>query len=383
MTDERGSLATRVAPLAVGVVVVALLAVVAVGALPADALSSDDSPAADEILDRVEQRYDSAETLAGDATITTENATAERSANVSFVAEKPNSTRLSVVKNGSEYVVGTNGTVAWAYDPANETVRVRKLPDNESAWNHSEAYGNYSKAHGNHTWNGTHAWADENGTDGPANVSVERLLEENVSAELLRTTTLDGAETYVVGLEHDNESYRGNATLWVDTDDYRVHQFRASYGENRTTVAFDGVQFNASVHESTFRPPDDASVTTVSQERYDSFEAAQEGTDLTLQRLDAEGYDFDGATVVTRAGQTVVAQEYTGDADVSVVATADDLPGGLNATEGESVSVNGENATYVERDDGSAVVWEDDGVTRAVVGDLTRAELVELAEAVR
>ncbi|WP_436927710.1 DUF4367 domain-containing protein [Halosimplex amylolyticum] len=378
MTDERGSLGTRVAPLAVGAVVIALLAVVAAGAFP----TGEAAPDGEDVLERVEQRYDSAETVAGDATVTAENATAERSLNLSFVVEKPNSTRVSVFGNDSERVFGTNGTVAWAYDPANDTVRVRELPENESAWNGSDAAGNHSW-NGTHAWNGTRTWADANDTGHPSNFSVERLLAENVSAEVLRTTTLDGAETYVVGLEPENESHHGNATLWVDTDDYRVHRFRASDGENRTTVDFDGVQFNATVHESTFRPPNASSVTTVSQERYDSFQAAQDATALELQRLDAAGYDFDGTTVVTRNGQTVVAQAYTGEANVTVVATADDLPYELNASDGETVTVNGANATYVERDDRSAVVWETDGVTRAVVGDLPREELIGLAEAVR
>ena len=384
MTNERGSLATRAAPLAVGVVVVALLAVVAAGALPA----GDTAPDGEEVLDRVEQRYDNAETLSGDATVTVENATTERSTNVSFVVDKPNSTRLSVTHNESEYVAGTNGTVAWVYDAANDTAVVRDVPENESAWNHSAAPSDRSGA--NHSWagndteaDGNHSWAAENGTYARSNASVEAYLDENVSAEVRGTETLEESETYVVGLEPENESYRGNATLWVDTEDYRVHRVRTSYGENVTTVDFDGVRFNASVHESTFKPPDAATVNTVSQERYDTFEDAQADTDIELQRLDADGYEFDEAAVVTRNGWTVAAQQYTGKANVSVVATADEMPYGLNATEGENVTVAGENATYVGRDDGSAVVWETDGVTRAVVGDLPRADLIDLAEVLR
>ncbi|PSQ20919.1 hypothetical protein BRD06_11885 [Halobacteriales archaeon QS_9_67_15] len=384
MTDQRGSLATRTAPLAVGAVLVALLAVVAAGALPA----GDTAPDGDEVLDRVEQRYDNAETLSGDATVTVENATTERSTNVSFVVDRPNSTRLSVTHNGSEYVAGTNGTVAWVYDAANDTAVVREVPENDSGWNHSAAL--YNRSGATHSWagndteaHGNRSWAAENGTYAHSNASVEAYLDENVSAEVRGTETLEGSETYVVGLEPENESYRGNATLWVDTEDYRVHKIRTSYGENVTTVDFDGLQFNASVHESTFKPPDAATVNTVSQERYGSFEDAQANTDLALQRLDAEEYEFAEAVVVTWNGWTVATQEYTGKANVSVVATEDDVPHSLNATEGVNVTVAGENATYVDRDDRSAVVWETDGVTRAVVGDLPRADLIDLAEALR
>ena len=386
MTDERGSLATRATPLAAGLIVVALAAVVAAGGLP----STDTAPTGDEVLDRVEQRYESAETLAGEATVTVENATTERSVNVSFVVERPNRTRVSLAHNGTEAVAGTNGTVAWVYDPATDTAWVRDLPKNESAWNHSATALNRSMAPANHSWAGTdtrgvgnHSWATDNWTATHPNATVDAYLDENVSAEVRGTATLDGSETYVLALAPENESYRGNATLWVDTDDYRVHKIRAGYGENWTTVAFDGQQFNASVHESTFQPPDAASVNSVSRERYETFATAQANTAFDLQRLDADGYEFSEAVVVTRNGWTVVTQQYTGDANVTVVATADDPPYGLNATTGENVTVAGEPATYVERDDGAAIVWEVGDVTRAVVGDLSREALLDLAEHVR
>ncbi|QPV64754.1 DUF4367 domain-containing protein [Halosimplex litoreum] len=409
MTDDSGSLPMRSALVAVGVLAVALAAAVATGAMPAGTLDGDAQPDGEEVLDRVEQRYESAETLTGEATVTVANASAERSKTVSFVVDRPNRTKLSTTHDGSEYAIGTNGSVAWVYDGANDTARVWELPENASAWNESATEaralagetdwtGNRSEAAGNHTpngshawngseaWHGNHTWNDTSWADWNRSTNVSAWLAENVSVDLRETTTLAGAEVYVVGVESTNESYRGEATVWVDTDDYRVHQLRASYGDNRTTVAFDGVQFDASVHESTFRPPDAASVNTVGQERYDTFDAAQAGTDVTLQRLDSEGYEFDEAVVVTRAGRTVAAQTYTGAANVTVVATGDDLPtmgaASENVTEGETVTVASANATYVERDDGAAVVWDDDGVTRAVLGDLPRDELVELAESV-
>jgi len=373
----------RSALVAVGVLAVALAAAVATGAMPAGSLDGDAQPDGEDVLDRVEQRYENAETLTGEATVTVANATAERSTTVSFVVDRPNRTKLSTTHDGSEYAVGTNGTVAWVYDGANDTARVWDLPENASAWNESAAAG--SAWNGTDAWDGSHAWNDTLWADWNGSANVSAWLAENVTAEVRETTTLDGAAVYVVGVEPTNESDRGGATLWVDTGDYRVHEMRAEYGDNSTTVAFDGVQFNASVHESTFQPPDAASVNAVGQERYDSFDAAQAGTDVTLQPLDAEDYAFDEAVVVTRAGRTVAAQTYTGDANVTVVATGDDLPtlnatAGANGTQGETVTVAGANATYVDRDGGAAVIWEDDGVTRAVVGDLPRDELVALAE---
>lgn len=352
MTDDRGSLPGRLVPFAVGVVLVAMLAAGATGALPMAA----DQPDGETLVDRVEDRYESAETVVGDATVTAANASAETTESVSFATADPDKSRVSVTHNGSEYVAGTNGSVAWTYDGRNDTVRVWDLDAYEANESVDRTYGN-----------------------------VTDVIGENVTAETRGTTTLEGTEVYVLDLEPTNESVDGNATLWVDTGDYRVHKLRTVEGQNRTTVEFTGVQFNASVHDSTFRPPDDADVTVVSRERYGSFDAAQANTTVDLRAMD--NATFRSAAVLTRGGATVALQQYDRDgANVTVAATGDDLPYGGNASESENattVTVAGENATFVDGDDGNAVVWTDGDTTRAVVADLPRGDLVEAAADVR
>ena len=353
MRDDRGTLA-RLAMLVVGAVVVALVAGGATGTLP----FADPDPDGETVLDRVEQRYDSAETVAGNATVTVENDTATESRTLSFVTADPNRSRVEY-RDDHRYVAGTNGSVAWLYNASSDTVRVREVPE-----------------------------ADRSAMPDAANVSDP--VDDNTTARTLRTATVDGQEAYVVAVEPTNESRSWNTTLWVDTDDYRVHRLRTTDGTNRTTVAFDDLRFNVTVHDSAFAPPSDADVTVVSRERYTTFDAAQDATDVSLRRPD--GYEFASAVVVTRAGRTVTVGRYTGDANVTVAATTDDLPyanvtgtatdrtGNATAT---NVTVAGANATYVALEDRGAVVWRDDGVTRAVVADLDREELVAVAERVR
>jgi outer membrane lipoprotein-sorting protein len=359
MTDDRGASA-RIASL-VAVVAVALVASVAMGALP----MADDQPDGDEVVDDVEQRYGNAETIVGNATVTVENDTVEYTRNVSFAAAEPDRARVAVTSDGTEYVAGTNGTVAWVYDGANDTARV-----------YDGSGANWSANGADHAGAANYSYAD-----------VTEAVDENTTARTLRTETVDGEEAYVVAVEPtDDVDVTGNVTLWVDAEDARVHRVRATDGTNRTTVAFSAVRFNVSVHESTFQPPDAADVTVVSRERFDAFDAAQDATDLDLQRLDADDYAFAEAVVVTRAGRTVALQQYRGETNVTVAATEDDLPAGTfdrgDATR-TNVTVAGENATYVDAGDGAAVVWTDDGVTRAVVADLDRETLVDLATAVR
>lgn len=358
MAPDRGSLA-RLAPLVLGAAVVALAAGAVAGPLP----FADGPPDGEAVVDRVADRYDGAETVVGNATVTVASDSAEHTATISFAFAEPDEARLAVRRDGDRYVAGTNGSLAWVADPANGTARVRELPDSEPS-----------------------------GLADYVEVNASGYVDDNTDARALRTATLDGRETYVVSVEPANESHDGNATLWVDAEDYRVHRVRAVVGEKSTTVEFSSVRFNVSVHESTFRPPDDAAANAVSRERYDGFDAAQVATAFDLPRLDAEDYAFAEAVVVERAGRTVVLQRYEGAGGmrVTLAASSDDLGtlrGGAvetasNATS-VSVTVDGANATYVELDDRAAVVWERGGVTRAVVADRDRAALVALAERVR
>jgi len=239
-----------------------------------------------------------------------------------------------------------------------------KLPAN---WSASEYPGNGSERRIAIAANRTDSWV-ENASDSG---------ERNYTTELTGTTTVDGREAYVLSVDRANATTPWNVTLWVDTEDYRFHRVEATYRESRLTVDFD-TTINASVRNSTFRPPDDAAFELAGQASYDTFDAAQANTSVTLGRLGGD-YAFVNATVATRSGVTVAAQQYAdGDKTAALVSTAGTLP--FDFGEGETVTVDGANATYVERGDRSVVVWERDGVTRAVVADLPRGELVVLAE---
>ena len=362
---DRGRFPATLAAVALAVLALALAAGLT-GALPFAGQSDGDA-----VVEDVRDRYGSAETYTAEVTVNATNGTATETQNLSVAHAAPNSSRLALEDEGGDVVYGTNGTVAWVYDEANDTARV--YPLNGSAANATD-----HPARNESAWNGTHDAG--NGTH-PATLST--YLAENVSATVVGSETVRDAETTVVRLEPENESREGTTTLWVDDNDDRVHRLRTTRGENVTTVEFRDQHFNASIHESTFRPPTDAAVTVAVNERYDSFDAAQAGTDVELRSLDGD-YEFVEAATVTRGGATVTTQQYTEtgtNATVALAATADSLP--YDAENGTSVTVDGADATYVERDEGGAVFWTEDGLTRGVAADVSREELVELAEDVR
>ncbi|MFO7833431.1 MAG: hypothetical protein R6V31_05105 [Halohasta sp.] len=338
---------SRQAAVVIAVVVVGLVAAGAAAGLP----GGDSQPTGEEILEGVEQRYDDAETLTGSADLTVENDSETEEATVDFAFAEPDRFRFVIEKDDMTSEVGSNGSVVWAV--GEEESFAREIP----------ADGEY---------------ADHEQPD-------DFVPDENVDAELVDTTDLNGEEAYVVELtptDDADEKYEDTAaTVWVSTEDSRVLQMTATDGETETTIEVTDQQFDVSIHDSTFEPPEDRVdvTTTASYESFDDLEAA---TDLAVPSYD-DG-EFEEATEFSSAdGQAVIQQYATDDGDVQVITAtgAEDRLGEMG--EGTSVTVDGADATTVERDDRSVVFWTDDEVTTGVVVDGSVDDAVSIAEEIR
>ena len=328
-----------------------LAALLAVGLLAAGAatglpgMAVDDQPSGDEILDRVETRYDAADTLSGTATVTVENETTTSTATVEYAAKQPEKVAYTVEKAGTTYEAGSNGSVAWAV--GDNRSYAREIPT-DAELEAYEASGDRERLPGEATQYGSL-------TD-PASGS-------NVTATLVETTELDGESAYVVDIESTGDATAAG-TLWVDTEDSRLLQATATDGTNETTVRVTETQFNVSIHDSTFEPPADrVSVTTT--DTYDSFTAVQSATELSLSSYNAD--TFTTATVISRANGQAVVQQYGVDGDTVSVITTSGVSMPFDQLDDETtVTIDGRSATAVERDDRAVVFWTTDGVTTAV-----------------
>jgi outer membrane lipoprotein-sorting protein len=332
--------------LLVALVVVALA--LAGSAVVTGAAGPAEQPSGEDVLDRVEQRYGTAETLTATANVTVENDTLSATATVEVAAASDNRSRVVVTSDGTTYRAGSNGTVVWAVGP-----------------NRSAAWPVEAVTDGDHGQFGPASGADalpDSYDDRLSAQGTPQLNWSNVSATVVGTPSVDGTSTYETALSHPEVN--GSVTLWVDQTDYSVVRATATDGTNRTTVAVESTSFNVSVHDSTFDPPTDrVALSTVDQ--YDEFEAAQSATDLTLPALDGT---FAAASVTTAQGETVAAQQYVRDAgNVSVVSTtADDWFDG--ATENASTTtVEGQSVATTTAEDRAIAAWTDDGVTTAVL----------------
>lgn len=346
-------------------VVVAISLVVAGAATGLPAIAEMQAPSGDEILDDVEQRYDDAETVAGTAEVTVTNDSETTHATVDFVTKEPDKFRATVEKDdGTSYEAGSNGSVVWAVGEDNSFAR--ELPA-DGEYDHEE-YDHEEYDHGEYD--------HEMMTD---------PVPENVNAELVDTTEINGEEAYVVELTPTDEAPEKYAdiesTLWVSTDDSRVLQVTATDGTTEKTIEVTETQFDVSVHDSTFEPPEDrVSVTTT--DTYDEFDVLQSSTDLSVPSYD-EG-EFESAKYVSSAdGQAVIQQYSTADGDVEII-TATGAEDRLDDIEdGESVTVNEKEATAIQHDDRSIVFWTDDDVTTGVVVDGSVDDAIAVAEEIR
>jgi outer membrane lipoprotein-sorting protein len=300
-------------------------------------------PSGDDVLDQAEQRYDAAETITGAATVTVTNDSASKTATVEYAAAEPNKTWAAVTSEDRDYEMGTNGTVVWAVGE-NQSYG-RELPEQSAAMNDT----------------------------------TDPVPEENVTATLRGTDEVSGESTYVLDLEPTNESVDApNTTLWVDTEDYRVHKLTTDDGTNRTELTVEETNFNVSIDDSQFAPPADR-VAITTTETFDSYDAAQSATDMDLPAY--ENGAFEEARYISRPESTAVAQQYDADGENVTVLTATGASSYLDDAEnGTAVQVSGQNATAIERDDRTAVYWTEDDVTTGVVVEGATDEAVAVAE---
>lgn len=340
----------------------AVVLVVAGSAAVTGAFTTLQQPSGDEVLDRVEQQYESAETVSSTAIVTVENDTRSATATVELAATDDNRSRMIVTSDGTTYRAGTNGTVAWAV-----------TPNRSAAWP-VEAF----ERDGGMAMTGEPGPQVALAADGDRRLTSQgtpAMNESNVSTTLVGTPTVDGTSTYEVELTHTDAN--GSATLWVAQDDYRVVRAVATDGTNRTEVDVQSTTFDVSIHESTFDPPTDR-ISLSTLDSYDEFAAAQSATDLTLPELDAT---FVEATVTTRQGETLVGQRYVRDGEnVTVVSTtAGDRFEAMteNAT---TTEVDGQTVAVGTADDRAVAVWTEDGVTTAIVVEGSTDRAIDVAD---
>lgn len=328
------------------------------------ATDSSSAPSATEIVDGVEQRYDTAESYTSvvtvNATYENETDTVERSARVRVQYRHPDNYRVEVL-GPEEYegtVAATNGSVAWVGRDVGTTL-VRPLNESQQDL---LATANLSAA-------------------------IDRL-RENATISKRGTATIDGTETYVLDIRPNNESYDVNATVWVDTDDYRIHKMQTRGTKDgqtvSTTMQVESTSFGVSIHESTFQPPQDRTVVLASLNRttYDTLDAASDAVSFPVAMPDPPAGFTAGEAVVSQQGEdTTVVATYENETTTLLVVQSERNPLArlTDEPDAETVDLGNQTASYTRMRDTGVVYWRADGRTYGVAGDLSRDDLTAVA----
>ncbi|SEN83098.1 Outer membrane lipoprotein-sorting protein [Halorientalis persicus] len=372
---DRGVLSLRLA----AIVAVLLGAGVVVGmAVQPDGTTG---PSGEDALDRTAERYADADSFVGTVTldVTVENETDryERSARAQVQYLAPDGYRIDVLAPDrvANTTVATNGSVAWLDGPTGPPV-VRS--PNASQSERLDALN--------------------------VSAAVEKL-DANTSVTNRGTATVDGEETYVLDVAYtgatelpDDERYANvsekldeiedtNLTVWVDTDDYRLHKVETvvtgAEGTATTTMRFESFRFDVAIDESTFRPPSDRRVVSGAFDRtsYDTLADADAAVDFAVSEPAVPaGFELQSAVVGTQGDRATVTGVYGNGTAEFLVVQSEQNPLARFDTDGESLTVGNETVTVVERGDTTVLFWEADGRTYGVAGSLGQDRLAEIAE---
>jgi outer membrane lipoprotein-sorting protein len=348
-----------------------LLAVLGV-AIAAGFVVAADEPSGSDILTDVEDRYESADSVVVDASVTTEYDGTVSEFDVSTVTTNSGQMRVNV-SNGTDYAVfGHTGNTSWVTTSTmdapiviqNGTVVGQSSLPGET--NVSAMFEPRSDAPVAHDLSSEHAAL------APENVSVSAILEEtNATAEFVETTTIDGQSVHVVrtaSTEHD-----GEITLWATTDTATVVKYRVTTPNGTMTADISETHFDVSPAESTFRPPTDTSWKTTA----DTLEELQTITAQPVAVPDEE-WSFERGAVLTTPVSAVVSQYTANGSNVSVLHS--ESPALSRTSEGErTVDIDNRTVTISDTDgDNTVVRWSEDDRTVVVVGDLSEAELLDV-----
>jgi len=326
------------------------------------AASTGDEPTGKDILEDVEQKYESAENVVGSAEVTVENETKEWTADIDFAVAQDNRSRLTVRRENRTAVFCTNVSVGWAYEP---TTGITRTYDNDTKEERLE-----QKA-----------------------LEARERYEKEIESEYIETETVEREEAYVVEAYSTNDSVSETARLWVDKEDSTVLKAEVT-GENGTaTATFGQTEFNVNVHESTYEPPSEGGdlVSGAERETFETIGEASSETNLTVPGL-SEEYEIEEVLVASYRGKETVTSTYETDSgEVYVAVTTEDSfrsagpdeKEGKEKSETETIDLGDGTATYIESEMGSMVYWTEEGRTVAVFTRGPRSTSVEVAEAVR
>lgn len=222
---------------------------------------------------------------------------------------------------------------------------------------------------------------------------------DGYEVEYLGTETVSGRTAHGFQLSAVTDAaLTVTRTLWLDAEYYYpLQSARTAEFDNQTyhvRSVLRNVTFDADLGPSAFAwsPPANASVEAlgVGEHAHDSRAAFVDAAPLSVPRPEVpEGYAFDRGRVLSDDNYTQVVAEYAAGRSGDVLAVSKYAPDDDSTAEaspltaGESVTVAGQNATFLRTEYATAVQWRCGDVRYTVLAtDLDKETVLSVAESV-
>lgn len=334
-----------------------LLLVVASGCL--GLLDGGDGVDPSAVDQRVEGRLASIDTVEMTVVQTVSRNNTTRTMRAHVVYQRPNRVNMTFQNESLPWTHAvSNGSVTWQYGGQREEVR---RSDDPMFGNITDLFAGLGQLDANATFEGNETFAGEDAVKlsyPVADTKVSLLLAGGEQTSQLSSTAANGTV---------------RTKVWLDTDTWlprKTKMVYPAYEHNRTvTLRFEDVEINGEVPEGAFRydPPSDAEVVPGDQSAfrpppenttdYDSRAATVDAADAPVpDPAVPERFGFVRGSVMT--GDHLDGVELTYEAEdrtLEVVVLRDHRP---IFDQGESVSLDGTDALFVDLGPARVVQWE-------------------------
>lgn len=244
-----------------------------------------------------------------------------------------------------------------------------------------ERAGDLTVSNGSTTWNydaSEHAVRKYDGSlsSNASSGDVTRLLgdvTERYEIVLNGTESVDGTEAYVAELTPETDTQVSEMTVWLDQSTYfpvKVHQeIDLEDAEYEATIRYENVTLNPEFEADTFEydPPADATVEPVDlpdTEQFDSPAGLEDATNYSVPQPDLpDDFAFDQGTITTHNGTQSASAAYS---NGSATLRLGVYPGSQYSSDGDTVTVDGRDATVSSYADTTLVTWTCDGLRYTV-----------------
>lgn len=334
---------------------------------------TNDTSRAEEIIENASERYEEIEDFTAIQETTANYGENTTTTTADFAYMEPDNLRLEYTGDGPQAgtLIVSNGSSTVIYDASNNSVQVIDTAGQNVGQQADAGY-------------------------------LDQILSVLQSSETSYegTETVAGEETYVVSAE-PSSAFGGDVsyTYYLDQETYlpikqhtdSTFTFNGTETNSESTTVLRNVSVDVGLSNETFdfEVPEGATVleSPVDTTTYESVDAVRENVSVAVTEPAElpEGFGFEQAVVSRISNMTSVRLQYTNESGSVLTASFYTDESGMatsNRSYGESVTVDGQDGTYIDVGEYASVTFQCGDLAYSVNGPFEKETLVDVAASV-